>query len=123
MNGHVLVYPTPSPAPRPQRLQRLETVTETVRRVSDPAMTADAASPPEVTGQTSGINSADRSQGGQFRLSTVQKTVDPATADLLVTLQGQLDAHPPTQIMTPLTTARQVTMIYHRVTMSWTPQY
>ena len=53
------VYPTPSPAPRPQRLQRSETLSEAEKRVSDPAMTAVAASPPEVTGQTSGTHSAE----------------------------------------------------------------
>ena len=53
------VYPTPSPAPRPQRLQRSETLSEAEKRVSDPAMAADAASPPEVTGQTPGTHSAE----------------------------------------------------------------
>ena len=38
------VYPTPSPAPRPQRLQRSETLSEAEKRVLDPAMAADAAS-------------------------------------------------------------------------------
>ena len=52
------VYPTPSPAPNPQRLQRLEVNMVAEKSALDPSATAYATPRPETTGQDSGARSA-----------------------------------------------------------------